>query len=197
MRESVAFSDFVRRQTPDSKFSHWDISDVGVIDLIIGNWSRRRFGYRPEVVLVPVDPDGFFTGVVNLQEGDNLRGSFMPRQKGEAPRQTFCLDTRDREGVSANPRDRKAPAAAVDIVLYSREALLEDLKPGEEPPTADWNIISVNASPVLGEAPIRPEVLMANHFHDDGGTATNMDDTMFTDALRLAYFYWKDKTFIG
>jgi len=189
----VGFNKFVRRQTPDSKFSHWTFSDEEMLKRIHDAWVQRTPGYRPDVVLVPVDPTGFFTGVVVLNEGDNLRGSFMPRQKGEAPRKTFCLDTRDRDGKAGSPRHRKAPAVSVEIVLYSREALAEDGETAE----FDWNIISVNANPVEGKMPIEPFTLMSNHFHDSGGTQTGMTNDEFVEALRDAYFFWKDKTFIG
>jgi len=182
----IGFNTFVRRQTASSKFSHWTISDEEMLARIRANWDNRRPGYRPDVLLVPVDPDGFFSGIVRLEHGDNLRGSFMPRQPGEEPRQTFCLDTQDHR--------RKTPAVSVDVVLYSREALAEDGENAEY----DWNIISVNANPFEGgEMPIQPLTLCANHFQDSGGTATGMSDTEFVDALRDAYFFWKDKTFIG
>ena len=111
----------------------------------------------------------------------------MPRKDGELPRKSFCLDSR--EAIE----NRKLPAQSVEIILYSKEALAE----GGEEAEFGWNIISINASPSKEKTPQNPTTLMANHFHDDGGTNTGMDDTTFVDTLREAYFFWKDKTFIG
>jgi len=184
----IHIHDFVRRQTPDSRFSHWLLSDEELLDRIYQGWDKRQQGYRDGVILVPVDPEGFFTGVVTLQEGDKLRGSFVPRQKGEDPRKQTSLDSGKSDVAS-----RKPPAVAVDIVLYRDDVLAED---GDDT-GHEWNIISVNANPVEGTVPMSPGTLMANHFHDSGGTQTDMSDEEFVKALREAYFFWKDKAFIG
>ena len=92
---SVAFSEFVRRQTTESHFSHWTIPDkefLFMLELAIDGY-RFTEGYRPGVVLVhwfdigDFDYGTFFTGVVDLKEGDELIGSFKARQPGETPRQ--------------------------------------------------------------------------------------------------------------
>lgn len=187
---TLGFNPFVRRQTPESKFTSWTLSDEEILQRVRNAWGTRRAGYRDGVVLVPVDPTGFFTGLVELQEGDSLRGSFMPRQPGEEPRISICLDP----GVPGpSLRDRKAPAKHVDVVLYSRETLAED----GETPAFDWNIVSVNGNPCEGPMPIEPFTLMANHFHVSGGTATGMTPEQFEAALKESFLFWRDKTFIG
>lgn len=185
----IHIHDFVRRQTPDSRFSHWLLSDEDLIDRIREGWDKATQGYRDGVMLVPVDPEGFFTGIVTLQEGDKLRGAFVPRQKGEEPRRQVSLDS----GVEGGVASRKPPAVSVEIVLYRDDVLSED---GDQT-GHEWNVISVNANPVEGSVPMSPGTLMANHFHDSGGTQTGMSDEEFVDALREAYFFWKDKSFIG
>jgi len=181
---------FVRRQTPESKFSHWTISDDELLQRVYLHWDERKPGYREGVVLVPIEPAGLFTSIVALQEGDKLAGAFVSRVEGETPRKSVHFD-------SGRQTPLKLPAQSVEVVLYSREALLEDIKPGEPEPGYDWNIISVNASPWAEGTPITPETLMANHFHDDGGTQTGMTAEEFVDALRDSYFFWKDKAFVG
>ncbi len=42
-----------------------------------------------------------------------------------------------------------------------------------------------------------PNTMMANHFHDDGGTQTGMSSEEFVRALRKSYFFWRDKALIG
>ena len=184
----IHIADFVRRQTPESKFSHWLLSDEELLDRIQQGFVNGTQGYRDGVMLVPVDPEGFFTGIVTLQEGDKLAGSFVPRQRGESPRKSMTLDSGKGDVAS-----RKPPAVTVEIVLYRDDVLAED---GDQT-GHEWNVISVNANPVEGSVPMTPGTMMANHFHDDGGTQTGMSDEEFVEALREAYFFWKDKSFIG
>lgn len=184
----IHIADFVRRQTPESKFSHWLLSDEELLDRIYQAWNNAKPGYRDGVMLVPVDPEGFFTGVVTLQEGDKLQGTFVSRQKGESPRKSMTLDSGKSDVAS-----RKPPAVSVEIILYRDDVLAED----GEGTGHEWNVISVNANPVEGTVPMQPGTMMANHFHDDGGTQTGMTDAKFVEALREAYFFWKDRTFIG
>ena len=187
---TCGFDPFVRRQTPASKFSHWTIPDTELLQRVYLHWDERKPGYREGVVLVPVETDGFYTGIVTLQEGDKLAGAFVPRQAGEMPRKSIHF-TPKASGTG------KLPAQSVEVVLYSREALLEDHKPGEPEPDFDWNIISVNASPWPFATPLPPDTMMANHFRDSGGTQTNMTDEEFVDALRDSYFFWRDKAHVG
>lgn len=190
------------RQTPESKFSHWTISEEELITRIEAAWDQQKSGYRDGVILVPVNPDGFFTGILTLHEGDRLRGSFMSRVEGELPRKSICLDSRHArkvpEGIllvedPSRKRKRKVPAKAVDIVLYHRDVLAEDGQVQD----AEWLITSVNANPTTGEMPMHPSTLMANHFGDSGGTSTHMTAEEFEDSLRESYWFWRDKTFAG
>jgi len=188
---NVGFDPFVRRQTPESRFSHTTLTDEQVLTLIQDNWDKRKPGYRPEVKLVPVPGEGFFTSIVKLQVGDKLSGGYEPRREGEEPRKFTTVSSDGRSLV-----DRKMPAAFVDLVLYHRDALMEDVKPGDPEPGYEWNLISINAN-LDSETPIEPGVLMANHFHLDGGTETKMTDSEFVAQLRTSLLYWKDKSHIG
>jgi hypothetical protein len=75
-------------------------------------------------------------------------------------------------------------------VLYHRDVLAEN---DEDSTGADWDIISVNGSPTTEPMPIHPDVLIANHFQLDGGTATGMSAEVFEAALRESVLFWKDK----
>jgi len=177
---------FVRRQTPASPFSHWTFTDEELLARVEDNWHKRTLGYREGCVLVPIPPDGCFSSVVLLQEGDKLEGCYVPRREGEAPRKQVYV-------VGAP----KTTAQSVEVVLYSRETLAED--PTEPVVDEDWSIISVNASPLPpGESmPMPAGPRMANHFHqegsNDGGTSTGMTDAEFVAALRVSFEFWKDK----
>jgi len=187
-------SKFVKRQTKASRFSHWDIPDMDLLCRVAENWCFRKEGYRDGVVLVPVDPKGFFTSTVTLKPGDKLRGGYEPRVPGEEPRKFVCLDS---GGIT------KPPAVAVDVVMYRKDVLDEDgdwdpIGDPRVPFIGDWAVISVNCHPTdESNVPIEPETLIANHFHLDGGTNTGMDNDQFVDALRVSVLYWRNKTVLG
>jgi len=82
----------------------------------------------------------------------------------------------------------------VDVVLYRKDVLAENK---ENTTDAEWEIVSINASPEEGELPIMPDTLIANHFQLSGGTATNMSDSEFVEALKKSVLYWKDKALVG
>jgi len=175
---SVSMNEFVKRQTKDSSFSHWEISDEELISRVKASLSQGRKGYREGVLLVSVDPSGFFSSVVTLKDGDTLLGDFKPRKIGENPRKSIRV------------KGNKIPAQSAEIVLYAHGVLKEN---GENNSDDDWEIISVNASPTKGDTPILPDTLMANHFGLSGGTVTTMTNDQFVDALKASFLYWQDK----
>jgi len=177
---SIHITNFVRRQTPQSQFTHWTVSDSELVERVSRNLGKARQGYREGVLLVPVEPDGFFSKVVSLKAGDKFTGEYVPRREGEEPRKSV-FTTGD-----------AAPANTVWVVLYAHHVLTEK---NENESNSDFEIVSVNGSPSKDDAPapMPPETLIANHFEMSGGTATNMSDSEFVSALRESVLYWKDK----
>ena len=176
---------FVLRQTEESPFSHYTGPISEVVRLVEEPWENQTPGYRDGVITVRVPSEGFYSGVAQLNEGDELVGEFSSRREGELPRKKIGAK-------GAN----KVPAAQTDIVLYRKDVLAEtnDNTPEAHPSLcADWEIISINASPAIGEQPIHPETLCANYFGEDGGTETNMSPEEFTEALRASREWWSDK----
>lgn len=180
---TIAFSDFVRRQTKDSPFSYTELDDATVISRTLANLGAAKPGYKDGVLLVSVEARGFFSATCVLKEGDKLAGSYCARRPGEQPRKQV--------GVVGG---QKAPAKAVQIVLYSHAVLAEDQDAHTD---ADWEIVSINATVVPGDEPMTVGTLLANHFHvegsNDGGTSTGMTDSELVEALRVSYFYGRDK----
>ena len=88
------------------------------------------------------------------------------------------------------------PAVSVEIVCYAGHVLEED---GDRSTDAQFEIISINASPFEADVkvPMPPDTLIANHFHLDGGTETNMSAEQFVEALRESTLFWKDKGVIA
>lgn len=175
----IHITSFVRRQTAESGFSHWIHSDESLIKLVTDALPNAKPGYREGVLLVPVNPIGFYSSVTELKEGDVLVGEYVARRPGEDPRKSsYAL------------KGEKMPAMSVYIVLYSHAVLAE----GKENETdADYEIVSVNASPTEEEAPIPTGALIANHLGLSGGTATKMTDSEFVAMLRKSMEFWKDK----
>jgi len=177
------------RQTKNSRFTCWNCWGQELIERVRDNWENRVEGYRDGVVLVPVNPEGFFSGIVRLKEGDKLGGTFEPRREGEEPRKHVEL-----VGGHGSVFSRKLPAARVDVVLYRADVLAEE---EDNEIIGDWDIISVNGSPTEEAAPLRPNTLLANHFVISGGTATGWDAERFEEEMRKSFLYWKDKALIG
>lgn len=198
---TIVFNSFVRRQTANSRFGHTTLSDAEVLTRIEANFHKAQKGYREGVVLVPVEPDGFFSGTVDLKEGMTLKATYEPRRPGEEPRLHVGLQP----PVKTNPdgslvfdyEAAKQPAVAVDIVLYASTVLAEDGDNELPAEPGNWEIVSINPRLCEEEEPIPPNTLMANHFHESGGTATGMTDAEFVVALRKSRAYWKGKVSLG
>lgn len=178
---SFAINNFARRQTPESGFSHFGGGEDQLLAIIKDNFDNAKPGYRDGVVLVPVPPALFFSGVTSLTAGQKMVGTFESRRDGEEPRKQL----RAAEG-------EKLPAAAVDIVLYRHDVLGADAST-----EATWEVISINARPTAEPEPIHPETLLHNHFGSSGGTETGMSDAELVAQLRQSFLYWKDKAMLA
>ena len=183
---NIHVNSFIRRQTEESSFSHSEHSWEDLARECYISFVNAHPGYRDGVVLVPLSPVGISSGVCILEEGQELTGKFEARQEGEVPRKTL-------RAVGSS----KAPAKEAFMVLYSSTVLAEDGEnelPAEE---GNWEMISLNSSPVVGEMPINPMVLMHNHFGSDGGTATGLSAEEFEAQMRQSFLFWRDKAMCG
>lgn len=177
---TFGFNDLVSRQTNSSRFSHWTWPQSVVLGHLKAAWPYRQPGYKEGVYVVPADPDGYYTPVVTLQEGDELVGKYEVRHGNEAPRKWAAAKGKG-----------KASAMAVDIIVYSHDVLAEN---GEDCCGTDWEVVSINAYPDASHnMPMPPSTLMANHFGASGGSSTNMTAVEFEAALRASFQYWADK----
>jgi hypothetical protein len=189
--QNIAVNSFVKRQTSESRFSHYTGSWDELVEQVETNFHSAKAGYREGVILVPVDAGtdtvpGFFSGVMQLTEKDGLIGSFEARRDGETPRKAVTTTGRN-----------KLSAKSVDIVLYASTVLAEDGSNELGSVEGNWEIISINANPFNEEMPIDPNVLMHNHFGSEGGTDTNLSDEEFVAMLRTSFEFWKDKAMCG
>ena len=191
---TVHINSFVSRQTAESRFSHFTGEKNELLSRVRAGWNQRKRGYRDGVVLVTVDPGGFYSSIVRLNEGDGLAGVYEPRRPGETPRKSLYATYNTTNGNSST--NAKMPAEQVDVVLYASSVLAEDGDNELAAVDGNWEVISLNASPEVGEVPINPQALMCNHFELDGGTATNLTSDEFVALLRESFVYWQDKALI-
>ena len=198
----VVVNKFAHRHTPQSSRSHFKGSFEDVARLAEKHFENQKPGYRDGVITVLVPPDGFFAGIVELEEGDKLVGEFKPRREGETPRkhvEAACHSFLDPIGLGFERFDgigkfRKMPAVSVELGLYASAVLAEDGDNDLKPTDGNWEIVTINASPIDGEQPIEPMVLLANHFDLDGGTKTKLSDSKLVALLAVSVPFWANKT---
>lgn len=184
---NIIVSDFCKsRQTVDSGLSYYAGTADQLVEITLNNWPNKRWGYRGEnggIVEVDIPAafiDSFYSGVITLNNGDDLVGNFNSRVDGEEPRLSYY----SKDG-------RPTVALSGYIVLY-QSAVLEHPSLDPNDPN-NWEIITINCAPTLEPTPINPWTLMHNHFGSDGGTDTNMSNDIFVKSLQEAFVYWKDK----
>ncbi len=151
----IAISDFVKRQTPESKYSHTTLSWDELLEEIQKRFDFARTGYRDGVVLVNLNPKFFFTSVVPVVENEKYSFVFKARQEGEAP------------FLQSDVYGQKVRAKYVDVVLYRSDVLSEN---NENTSDADWEVVSINASPTDGPVPMTPMTMARNQLRLVGGT---------------------------
>lgn len=195
---TVIMNSFSRRQTADSRFGHFTGSEQELIDRVVGQFANCKPGYRNGVVLVPVSPEGFFSGTVPLKEGMTLKATYEPRRPGETPRMHVgYVPPPSAHGNLIDYEAAKVPAVAVDIVLYASTTLAEGGDNELPAVPGNWEIVSINPRMCEEDEPMPPGTLMANHFEEDGGTATGMTDAAFVAALRRSRAYWNRHVSLG
>jgi len=163
---------FARRQTPTSCYSHFESPDgPGIVDLVSAHFGRATPVNEAGTILrVPVPPEGFWSAVRPLVEGEAVVSRYLPRRPGE-------------EAVlSTMTSGAKAPARHVEIILYHRDALGEDAST-----SADWEIVSINASPFECPFPMDPVTMARNQLQKEGGT---FQRTYTSEEWAAAVWFW-------
>jgi len=181
----IIVNSFARnRHYKGTGFSYPEVSWEEVIRRTISRFGYAGAGYRNGVLVVPIIPDGIYSGVTKLEPGARLIGRYEARREGEEPRK------------QVRTPGAALPAKAVDIILYESIVLAEDGDNEQPASPGNWEIVSVNARATEGPEPIHPMTLCANHFGMDGGTDTMMSPVEFERAMRESCEYWKDKAML-
>lgn len=174
---NIKCSEFVKRQTPDSGYSHfngsWYLLEK-LVSYIINYFPQNiRRGYRDGVVLVDLPPYNFYSSVVEINNKTKLNINFAPRLMGEAP------------FLRISAKAKKQPAKFVSVVLYHADVLSED---SDRSSDADWEIIAIKARTSQEEEPMDPYTMARNFLHLKGGTKGDFTAQQFAESI----LYWNN-----
>jgi len=187
---TVGINDCVRRQTPESEFSHFDGPWENLVEMVesrLHHTQNLKPGYRDGVILIVVPPTAFFTSIVPTETVKKWEVKFEPRQEGEKP-------VRKIYGYGA-----KSQAKYVEIVLYHHDVLEED---GDACTDCNYEIVSINASPVDGPVPMNNTTRARNVLHEPGGTDPKLEEKtkeeliVFIRESAEATMFWSRHTMV-
>lgn len=173
----ILCSEFVKRQTPESGFSHFDGTWEELEDLVFYIWSiypdKVRKGYRKGVVLIDLPADKFYSGIVSLTEDTKLVSDYAPRREGEAP------------FIRTAAIGKKQKAKHASVVLYHKDVLSEN---NERSTSAEWEIICIKARVSEKEEPMDPYTMARNFLQMKGGTKGDFSAQDFAESI----VYWNN-----
>jgi len=173
----IKCSEFVKRQTSLSGYSHFDGSWELLEELVEYIWiyfpQNIRPGYREGVVLVDVPPLKFYSSIIEINEKSKLTVDYAPRLPGEDP------------FIRVAAKGKKQPAKYVSIVLYRHDVLAED---NDRSSDAEWEIIAIKARVSEKEEPMDPYTMARNFLHMKGGTKGNFTVQQFAESI----VYWSN-----
>jgi len=190
----IAVSDFVKRQTAESKFTHFNGEWDELRNMVESEFENHRPAYRDGVILIKLScPERFETSVVNIADGiesghiKRFETIFEPRREGEAPfSQTVAIGS-------------KMEAKRIDVVLYRHDVLEEG---NEASSDAEWEIISLNGSPVPAELPMNNTTRARNILVAEGGTDVKLEEKSkkelieFIRDMALSSVFWSTHTMV-
>jgi hypothetical protein len=189
MIRQVACSEFVKRQTPDSGFSHfngtWEDLEL-LVEWYMNDPNNVKPGYKDGVILVQLPaiiPDNglcqgcfkFYSGTVSLNENTKLFSTYAPRIIGEAPY------------IKTAAKAKKQLANHVEIICYRADVLAED---NDRSTDANWEIICIKARVSDEEEPMDPYTMARNFLHMKGGTKAEFTAEQFAKSI----VYWNNHT---
>ena len=182
---TVGINKFVCRQTRESRFTWTTHSFERVAEMARESFENAmrghgawRPGYRDGVVQVPVNPEGFFTPIVEVTEDDVWVEEWKSRREGEDPRKVVMVERNGRPD---------SPCGYVEVIMYRKDVMAEN---GENSTDCDWEVVSINGRMTPEPEPMRPEAMEANHRGKSGGTATGWTEAEFEKNYAESVAYW-------
>jgi len=189
--DTIAVSSFVKgRHTPEEPHSHFDGTWDELLDVVNNakkNESNIIPGYRDGVLLVIVPAKRFLTSIVPNESVERFNVEYTPRKKGEKP------------VLKISSFGDKTPAVYVEIVLYSHETLTES---SEASCDADWEVISINASPINEAIPMNNTTRARNVLCEPGGTDPHLEQKTKEELIEFirdtsqATMFWSRHTMV-
>ena len=173
---TIGWSDFAAgRHLPGGKHTWFEGTAEELLVRVRENWSGRRPGAGraglDKVVIVPVDPAGFVSATVQVDETTPLHARFDRRQAHE---EGFVRVTAE------GPRE---PALHASVVLYSADTLEEN--GGTRSTDCAWEVVCLLAGPTATE-PMDPLTMARNMLEKPGGTYCAYSAEEYAEAI----WYW-------
>lgn len=170
--ESLGMSDFaLGRHKPGTGYSYFQGSHSELLHLVQQNWEQRVPGAGrnnlEEVVIVPMPSARFMTTTVAVDDETSLNATNFRRREHEDPY------------VRVTAEGEARPANFAQVVLYSKETLGKN---DERSRRADWEVVSIIASPVANE-PMDPVTMMRNMRGKAGGSQVNYTAEQLLDSI--------------
>ena len=178
--KKVACGEFVKRQTPESGYSHFDGTWEELENIVASSLSKPQLvrpGYKDGVVLVDMDHGynhrEFYSAIIDLEEDTKLNASYAPRRLGEAP------------FIRISAKAKKQRAKYVSFVCYRHDVLEEN---DERETDAEWEIVAIKARVTEEEEPMDPYTMARNFLHLKGGTKGDFTAEQFAKSI----LYWNN-----
>ncbi len=172
----LGWSDFAaKRHLPGGKHTWFEGTADQLLERVCNGWSGRQPGAGrnnlEQVVVVPVDPDGFVANTVLVNEDTILHAHLDRRQHGE---DAFIRVTAEGQ--------REKPTFA-SVVMYSAETLTEN--DGTRSGDYDWEVVCLLAGASENE-PMDPLTMARNMLEKPGGTYAPYTAEEFAHSI----YYW-------
>lgn len=191
----------VRRQTPQSAFSHFTMFDRGTPErrfrllcaLIEGAIGRCDYVASPalDAIVVNLPPSGdnmwaFLTPIVSVTDLDpTVEFSTYMTTRAEGEESYLCTHA----NIWGPMSEVKSTAKACQAILYLAENQLEPrdaMHAAARFHSHDWDLVSLNASPTVEPTPQHPESMARNQLGMVGGS----DATYTPDQWAKSVHYW-------
>lgn len=175
---TVKCSDFVKRQTKNSGYSHFEGSWKELEDLTERYFNKYaglfvRPGYRDGVMLVDLPGWRFKSAIIKIDKDTQLNSKYVFRSNGEE------------SYIKTSAKAEKQIANYATVVLYRADVLLED---NDRSSDADWEIVAIKARMTFTDEPMSPYTMARNFLHLSGGTQGNFTATEFAKSI----LYWNN-----
>ncbi len=175
----IKCNEFVKRQTKDSGYSHFDGSweeleklTTAYFEGSFGDFTKP--GYRDGVVSVDLPGALFKSAVIEIDKDTKLNVAFAPRRENEDP------------FIRVSAKAKKVSARYASIILYRADVLSEN---NERSSDADWEIVSINTRTSEEIEPLHFYTMARNHLHLPGGTQGSFTAEEFAKSI----VYWNER----